>query len=81
MARYTLSDWNNHLFAQLERLSDEELAQEQLDKEIERSKAINVVAKNIIENARTALSGVRFASEQLPEGRLVPEQFRIKPAE
>ena len=74
----TLSDLNNHLFAQLERLSDEEMSQEQLDKEIERSKAVNLVARNIIENARTSLAGVKFANEHLLEGNIVPKQFRVK---
>ena len=57
MTKNTLSDLNNHLFAQLERLSDETIDTDDLNKEIERSKAISTVAKTIIENAKTSLEG------------------------
>lgn len=41
------------MFAQLERLSDENLSDEELAKEIERSKAISEVGKVIVESAKT----------------------------
>lgn len=50
-----LSDLNNHLFAQLERLGDESLKPEQLKTEIERGKAITGVAQQIIANGRLVL--------------------------
>lgn len=50
-----LIDLNNHLFAQLERLGQEELAGDKLAAEIERSKAITGIAKEVISNARLAL--------------------------
>ncbi len=50
-----LIDLNNHLFAQMERLSEEELSGEKLTVEISRSKAITAVASQIISNARLAL--------------------------
>ena len=78
MAKNTLSDLNNHLFAQLERLGDEDLTQEDLQKEIERAKSINGVAKNIIDNAKVALEGAQFTYEKLPGNKQVPEQFRLK---
>lgn len=51
----TLGDLNNHLFAQLERLDDEELKGEQLTEEIGRAKAITSVAAQIINNGSLAL--------------------------
>lgn len=50
--RNTLGDLNNHLFAQLKRLSDEEIKGEALREEIERAKAINQVAMQIINNGK-----------------------------
>lgn len=43
-----ISDLNDHLFAQLERLSDEDLTAEQLEREVERAKAIAGVSSQII---------------------------------
>lgn len=53
--RNTLGDLNNHLFAQLERLGDEDLETEELKVEIERSKSIATVAARIIDNASLVL--------------------------
>ncbi len=50
-----LSDLNNHLFAQLERLSEENLKGSKLSEEIIRAKAVTDVAKNIIENGKLIL--------------------------
>lgn len=35
-----LIDLNNHLFAQLERLSDEDLTKEQIEQEVRRTEAV-----------------------------------------
>ncbi|AXF75171.1 hypothetical protein LU631_09705 [Erwinia tracheiphila] len=51
----SLEDLNNHLFAQIERLSDEELGGEALSIELQRSKAISAVASQIIGNGKLAL--------------------------
>lgn len=63
MARNKLIDLNNHLFEQLERLNDEDLTGEELDKEIERSKAITSIGKVIVDNARLALDAQKVKSE------------------
>ena len=41
--RNTLTDLNNYLFETLERLTDDELTEEQLQKEITRSEAVTSV--------------------------------------
>lgn len=50
-----LTDLNDALFAQLERLNDEELPVDKLRSEIDRTKAITDVAEKIIENASLQL--------------------------
>ena len=44
----TLTDLNNHLFEQLERLNDDELDDAQLDKELRRAEGMTKVATQII---------------------------------
>jgi hypothetical protein len=46
-----LTDLNNHLFAQLERLSDEGLTSEQIEQEVKRTDAIVGVAEQIARGA------------------------------
>ena len=58
-----LSDLNNHLFAELERLSDEELNEDELKGEIGRARAITSVSKQIIENGALALRAEKFKQE------------------
>lgn len=50
-----LTDLNNHLFAEIERLGDEDLAGEELLEEIERAKAIEKIGGTIISNASLVL--------------------------
>lgn len=51
----SINELNDILFDQLQRLNSEGMKEEELEKEIKRSKAITDVAKNIIENADLAL--------------------------
>lgn len=51
MVKNRLSDLNDHLFAQIERLGDEELTAEQIETEAKRGEAIIGVAETIIRNA------------------------------
>lgn len=63
MTKNKLSDLNDHLFMTLERLGEEDLSNEELEKEIERSKAISIVAGKIIDNARLVLDAQKTAAE------------------
>lgn len=78
MARNKLTDLNDHLFAQLERLGDEDLTQEELKIEVTRAKSISFVAKNIIENAKVVLDGAKFSQQELPNNQEAPEMFKLK---
>lgn len=61
--RNTLGDLNNHLFAQLERLGDEELKGEKLQEEINRAKAISGIATQVIANGSLVLKAKAFIYE------------------
>lgn len=58
-----MTDLNNHLFAQLERLGDEELKGEELEKEIGRAKAVVDVAKAINDSGMLALRAQELVAE------------------
>lgn len=62
-ARNTLYDLNNHLFEQLERLNDDELTDEQLEKEIKRTDAMTDIATQIISNAHVVLKATELKME------------------
>lgn len=56
-----LSDLNNHLFMQLERLSDEDMTPEQIGHEAKRSEAMVAVADQIIRNAALQIQAAKIA--------------------
>ncbi|HEY9219519.1 MAG TPA: hypothetical protein VIO94_15840 [Phenylobacterium sp.] len=58
-----LSDLNNHLFAQLERLSDEDLTPEQISQEVTRAEAIVGVSEQIVKNADLQLKAVAILAQ------------------
>jgi hypothetical protein len=58
-----LGDLNNHLFAQLDRLTQENLSAEQLAQEIERTAALVDVADRITENAKLQLGAAKLFAE------------------
>jgi translation initiation factor IF-2 len=59
-----LSDLNNHLFEQLERLNTTDLQGDKLSKEIERSKAVTSVAHEIILNGKLTLDAIIAVKEK-----------------
>lgn len=59
----TLSDLNNYLFEALERINDDSLDQEGLEKEIKRSETVTKIAKTIIDNGNLALQAKKHLDE------------------
>ena len=73
--RNTLTDLNNHLFEQLERLNDEELTDEQLEKEIKRTDAMKDIATQIIANANIVLKATELNMEYSRNEVNVPQML------
>lgn len=71
----TLSDLNNHLFAELERLGDEELTEEELEKEIKRAQSIVNVSGKIIDNAGLVLQAVKFQDDRMDVDKKLPKML------
>lgn len=61
----SLSDVNNYLFEQLERLNDDETLSENdnFDKEIKRAKAVSTLCSTIVANANLILNAKKYAAE------------------
>lgn len=72
MPKNTLEDLNNHLFGQLERLMDDDISTEQLEKEIMRAKAVTSVAEMIVRNGELALGVMKHVNEYRTDGELAP---------
>lgn len=73
--RNTLSDLNNHLFEQLERLNDTDLKGESLTEEINRSKAVTNIAKNIINSGELVLEGQKFMDDRMDANKKLPRML------
>ena len=63
MTKNRLSDLNDHLFAQLERLADEGLSAEQMEQEAKRADAVVQVADQIVKNADLQLKAAKLFAE------------------
>ena len=69
----TLADLNNHLFEQMERLNDDDLTIEQLEKEIKRTDAMKDIATQIISNASILLKATELNMEYSRGDNCVPK--------
>ena len=60
----TIVDLNNYLFECIERLNDDELDSDALDREIKRSEAVQKIAKTIIDNGALAIQAQKMMYDQ-----------------
>jgi len=63
MARNKLTDLNNHLFAQLERLNDEDVPDEKMQLEISKAKAITNVAGAIVKSSKLQFEAMKIVAK------------------
>lgn len=78
-----IGDLNDHLFAELERLGDEEMTAEMMSQEVNRAKAISDVAARIIDSAKLSLEATKLQVEYGGAGRTkiaLPEVLEDKNA-
>lgn len=71
----TLGDLNNHLFAQLERLSNEGLKGENLQEEINKAKAVSDIASKIIDNGSLLLKAKKWADDRWDADAKLPKML------
>jgi len=71
----TLGDLNNHLFAQLERLGDEDLTGDELAEEINRAKAVTGVASQIISTGSLVLESIKLSDDRMNADTKVPKML------
>lgn len=78
-----MSDLNMHLFAQLERLGNEELKADELEMEVDRSRAIIGISSEIIKATKITVDAYRmiangsFQKGQLPAVFLSPDEMKL----
>lgn len=69
-----LTDLNDHLFMQLERLGDEDLTPDQIDIEARRAAAMVEVSDQILEGAKVHLKAAEIAGRySMPLASIVPQ--------
>ena len=74
-AKNKLVDLNDHLFAELERLGDEDLKGDELKEELDRAKALSDVSEKIINNASLMLKAIHEQNEYGTVSRDVPKML------
>lgn len=70
-----LGDLHDYLFAQLQRLSNEDLEGERLAEEISRSKAVTDIAATIIDNASLVLKAKIAQGESIAANKSLPKML------
>jgi len=73
MPRNKITDLNNHLFAQLEKLNDDDLTPEQIDQECKRAKAMSSIASQILQSSRLTLEAMKLVNEDKINSKHIPE--------
>ena len=79
MAKNKLSDLEDHLFAQIERLDDDKLKGENLANEVAKAKAISGLASQIINSRKLTLEAVKLVTSGNARATDLPNSFGVNP--
>ena len=79
-----IADLNDHLFAQLERLAEEDISAMNLEREVTRTEAMIRVSDQILKSANTVLHALRIKAEHgnrisvpfLEQASIAPTPFK-----
>ena len=74
----TLTDLNNYLFETLERLTDDSLSEEDLQREITRTEAVTRVAETIIHNGELLLKAIKHVEEYGDRNKKLPPMLEAE---
>lgn len=72
---YSLADLNEYLFSALDAITNDDLSDEQLQREINKAQAVTKVAETVIRNGELALKTMQLVNEYgytTPDGDEVP---------
>ena len=78
MASNKLEDLNDMLFNQLVRLDKDDISDDELKKEINRSHAMTGVAHTIIDNARVVLDAAKFMDNRTDLRSNLPHMIGVE---
>ncbi len=73
-----LTDINNILFEQIQKINNDDLSDEELDKQIKKSETINRLTENIIRNGELTVKVVSMAAEYgFVPGNRIPKMLGV----
>jgi len=70
-----LGDLNNVLFDQLKRLNDDSLDKEKLEEEVQRTRAITDVSKQVIDTGKLVLEAEKYRDDKWDADAEVPKML------
>lgn len=75
----TLGDLNNHLFAQLEKLNDDDLSGDALETEIKRAEAMAKISEQIIKTGELQFKAMQHMDNYgYDRKKVVPEMLEVR---
>lgn len=78
----TLLDLNNYLFEQIERLNDDSISEEQLDRELKKTDSIVKISEKIIQNGELAFKTMKHMDDYgYGQNRAVPKMLETNEGE